>query len=379
MPILPILDSHTLRFKEAPCTVPSILDHEFVGYVDSGTGAISLALSLGRVTAGCEVLVPAYNCPSMVAPIVSRGAKPVFYQLLPDLQVDMSDLASRMTNASRALIVPHYFGFFQPMTAISQLCRQRGIFLVEDCAHAFFGENEGRPVGGYGDCAIASVRKFFPVFDGGLLVSRAAQPGFGEVLPHRRQSSLRPAINILEEAFEYGRLPVLDWTLGVALSAARRFRGARRSPTSDVARSALAREPVHDPARSYKFDDETGMSRVSRAVMKRCRKRDSIARRRSNYRALSGALSKLTKARVLLPELASSTVPYMLPLLLHDPDRDFAELKRRAVPLYRWDDARPCCAVSAHYTKSLVQVPCHQSLTAGEVDWILSQLFEVLQ
>ena len=43
--------------------------------------------------------------------------------------------------------------------------------MLEDCAHAFFGEYENRPLGSFGDYAIASTMKFFPTSEGGCLVS----------------------------------------------------------------------------------------------------------------------------------------------------------------------------------------------------------------
>ena len=50
------------------------------------------------------------------------------------------------------------------------MCDEKGLYLLEDCAHSYFGETGGRPVGAWEDFAIASPRKFFPISDGGFLI-----------------------------------------------------------------------------------------------------------------------------------------------------------------------------------------------------------------
>ncbi|WP_267875263.1 DegT/DnrJ/EryC1/StrS family aminotransferase [Massilia sp. Dwa41.01b] len=57
------------------------------------------------------------------------------------------------------------------MAPIRALCDARGIALIEDCAHCFIGEAGGRPVGAWGDYAIASSMKFLPIYEGGATVS----------------------------------------------------------------------------------------------------------------------------------------------------------------------------------------------------------------
>jgi dTDP-4-amino-4,6-dideoxygalactose transaminase len=72
----------------------------------------------------------------------------------------------------RAIVVVHYFGLPQPMTAIRRFCDERTITLIEDCAHALFGKADDQPVGSIGDYAIASLTKFLPTSDGGCLVGK---------------------------------------------------------------------------------------------------------------------------------------------------------------------------------------------------------------
>ena len=68
-------------------------------------------------------------------------------------------------------------------------------------------------------------------------------------------------------------------------------------------------------------------------------------------------------------------MPYMVPILLGDPARQFAAFKQRGLPMWRWEtSARGFCAVTDRYADALVQIPCHQSLSADE----LKQIQELL-
>jgi perosamine synthetase len=69
------------------------------------------------------------------------------------------------------VLVVHYFGFPQPIVKIKEFCKERGLYLLEDCAHVLQGRTEeGIVLGTSGDISIFSWRKFLPVYDGGQLV-----------------------------------------------------------------------------------------------------------------------------------------------------------------------------------------------------------------
>jgi hypothetical protein len=55
--------------------------------------------------------------------------------------------------------VVHYFGFHQRLELAQDLCKEEGIVLIEDCAHCFYGDDRGTPIGSRGDCA--APLKFF--------------------------------------------------------------------------------------------------------------------------------------------------------------------------------------------------------------------------
>jgi len=152
---------------------PSVLDARFRRHTRSGQAAITCAVRLLGLKAGDAVLVPTYHCPSMIAPLVAEGLSARFYALAAGGEPDLGRLCASNLEGVRAMLVPHYFGRPQPMARLRGFCDEKGIALVEDCAHSFFGAVDGRPLGQWGDAAIASLTKFFPVPEGGLIVSQS--------------------------------------------------------------------------------------------------------------------------------------------------------------------------------------------------------------
>ena len=123
----------------------------------------------------------------------------------------------------RAMIVVHYFGLPQPMTAIRRFCDEHRIALIEDCAHALFGQTDDQPIGSTGDYAIASLAKFLPTTDGGCLVGKRRS-----ALPRTPRKSaideLRSVANALEIGARNQRLRGLNGLLTGGFTLAGSFR-----------------------------------------------------------------------------------------------------------------------------------------------------------
>ncbi len=145
--------------RRSPARIPSVLDVGSVVHLTTGRVAIALALEIMGLERGHKVLVPSYHCASMIMPLAWVGAEPAYYRIREDLSADLDDIAAKIDDRTKALMVTHYFGFPQDMPRIRRFCDDRGLKLIEDCAHSFFGRIDGRPVGAYGDFAIDAVRQ----------------------------------------------------------------------------------------------------------------------------------------------------------------------------------------------------------------------------
>ncbi len=360
--------------------IPNLLDEENCLYLTSGRMAIALALEMASVQAGDEVLVPAYHCSSMIAPIVNAGATPIFYRITPSMMVDIEDVQEKLTPKSRALLVTHYFGFPQPLPQLRAFCDSHELLLLEDCAHSFFGEVDGQPLGSYGDYAIGSLMKFFPVFDGGCLTSKRHNLDGQSLTSGGKGFELQSFLNVLERSFQFKRLIALKWVLLLPISIKnhlwswlkkdRQNRG-KTTPNAPVASSG-----------GFDFDPNwihINSTFTSKKLVKTLSLGHIAKKRRNNFTYLANALGSSELFRPLIKNLNENVVPYVFPLIVDCPDPGFYKLRSAGVPLMRWEFQwdgvnMKTCEVSHRYSRQLIQVPCHQSLSQEEMSWMVEKI-----
>lgn len=117
-----------------------------------------------------KVLIPSYNCGVEIDPVKLQELQIKYYRVKKDFCVDLTDLKKSIDEKTKAILITHYLGFPQPLDDIIKICKQHNIFLIEDCAHAFLSEHNGKPLGSSGDISIFSFRKTIPTPDGAVLV-----------------------------------------------------------------------------------------------------------------------------------------------------------------------------------------------------------------
>lgn len=353
----------------------SVLDAGAVRQVTSGRIAIALALREMGIKAGDGVLVPGYHSMSMIPPVLACGARPVFYKVGMDAAVDLLDVAAKLDPSVKAIMVTSYFGFPQALAQLRAFCDGHGLLLLEDCAHCFFGEHAGKPVGSWGDYAIASSMKFFPIYEGGCLVSARHALAGAQPVSAGLGFEAKAALNALENSFAYGRLPLVRALLWLPMRL-KALLWSRRKPGPALAPSSSDS--------SYEFDPrwlDKRSSLFSRLVMKHASHTRIVALRRAHYLQLEQALAGLPGCRPLHASLPAGACPWLFPLLVDDPEPLFARLHAAGVPMTRfaetlWPGAD--CANSAHLSRHVLAFPCHQELRADELAWMTATICEAL-
>ncbi|MGH8729152.1 MAG: aminotransferase class I/II-fold pyridoxal phosphate-dependent enzyme [Burkholderiales bacterium] len=370
IPLRPALSVQSF-FSARGRRVANILDVKNQRVVTSGRVAFALALSELSVQAGDEVLVPAFHCTSMIEPVTWLKAQPVFYRIARDTSVDFEDLERRVTSATRALLVTHYFGFLQDITKLRALCDARGLALIEDCAHCLFGEIAGQPVGALSDYAIISLTKFFPTYDGGCLVSSRNTLDRVSLRSAGLAFDAKAAANALEYALEHGRLKWLSPIVALPLKVKDR-----------LWHSVKGDAPIGPDSSDggYGFDSAWVNKRASLAA-RIITATASLPRiydlRRAHYLRLHEALRNLSGAEPLFHDLPEGIAPYVYPLKVAEPDRVFPALKHLGVPILRFGEyltpemPPETCPQTAEFSRKLLQFPCHQELTEDELDWMI--------
>ena len=129
--------------------------------VSSGTDALLLALMSLGVGAGDEVITTPFTFFATAGTVSRLGAVPVFVDVHPDtLNIDPDQVASAITDRTRAIMPVHLFGRIAEMDPILSVAAARDIPVVEDAAQAIGAfDPQGRQAGSMGAFGCFS---FFP-------------------------------------------------------------------------------------------------------------------------------------------------------------------------------------------------------------------------
>jgi dTDP-4-amino-4,6-dideoxygalactose transaminase len=357
---------------------PSILDQRHVSIVSRGRAAIALALANAGIGAGDRVLMPAYNCPAMIAGVRAAGAQAQFFPVAEHLAIEPREVLGAADARTRAVLIPHFFAWRQSKALFDYLASNTAWLVIEDCAHAFFGASRADAPGSWGHVAIASVAKFFPSRWGGVVAS-ANRPLATQLRPSSSLYQLKLAANAAEEAAQFGRLGAASAGVRALLGAVSAMRG-RRAATAQAAAPAPAGEDTSYADVDLDRLHEQGGWWVMRQIADRSSFAQRAARRLEAYRQLLDALRDLHNAQPLLRDRAPDFPPYVFPLLLREQaEARFQALRARGVPMFRWEHAPAgCCAVTDHYRTSVIQLPCHDALTAAELASIVAAVRQEL-
>ena len=123
----------------------------------SGRLALLEILDALALEPGAEVIFPAYTMESLPALVRERGWKPVFVDADPEsFQMSPAGVLARLGHRTGAVIATHLFGTACDVEAIGLACAERGIPVIEDCAHALGAHLGGRPLGSFGRAAFFS-------------------------------------------------------------------------------------------------------------------------------------------------------------------------------------------------------------------------------
>jgi dTDP-4-amino-4,6-dideoxygalactose transaminase len=137
-----------------------------------------LTLGLGQDSKICTVANAGFYSS---AAIISIGAQPVYVDVDPETHTINFEIFSEFIESTHvdAVVLTHLYGsVVSDLNSIIDLCRVKGILVIEDCAQANGAKIEGKFVGTFGDIAAFS---FYPtknlgaLGDAGAVVSNSSR------------------------------------------------------------------------------------------------------------------------------------------------------------------------------------------------------------
>jgi dTDP-4-amino-4,6-dideoxygalactose transaminase len=168
------------------------VEHAFA--LSNATAGLELAAQLCQFKRGDEVIIPAHTFTSSAYPFVKNEAMIVWSDIdLSTRVVTAETIASCITSNTRAVVVPHLYGYGADMPAIMTLAEKHGFLVIEDAAQALGVMVDDRMVGTYGDFGIFSFhaqKNITTLGEGGMLIVR--DPGMAELIPMLRHNGHCP-------------------------------------------------------------------------------------------------------------------------------------------------------------------------------------------
>lgn len=142
--------------------------------LNSATAALHIALKVFGFPEGKKVLVPALTFAATATAVLYNRLIPVFVDSDPvTLGMSLEDLDRKYEKDCVAVMPVHYAGHPVPMDKLMPWARERGLKVIEDCAHTAGGEYKGKKLGTWGDigCFSFEEKKCMTTGDGGMLCS----------------------------------------------------------------------------------------------------------------------------------------------------------------------------------------------------------------
>ncbi|HWM85245.1 MAG TPA: UDP-4-amino-4,6-dideoxy-N-acetyl-beta-L-altrosamine transaminase [Kofleriaceae bacterium] len=346
-----------VRFERA---LADYLGAQHVSACSSGTAALHLAyLALG-IGPGDEVVTSPITFSATAAAALLAGARVRMADVEPDTGLlDVDQVERAMTPATRAVTAVHLAGLPADLGPLRELCDRRGVWLVDDAAHALGAEYRGRPIGS--GLADASTFSFHPVkhittLEGGAVA--VADPALKQRIDRLRQHGVERdparferiehepwAYEVQELGLNY-RLSDVACALGSSqLAKQPRWLARRRNLAARYRQRLAAQLPaVLPPAERPGRDSAHHLFPV-----------------RIDFRALRRTRGDVSRG---LAARGIGTQVHYIPLFEH--------------PLYRRHGAGQRLEGACAYYERTLSLPMHHSMSEADVDRVVSTLAEVL-
>ena len=147
--------------------------------LSSATAALHISLLALGIKQGDEVIIPALTFVADINVVRMVGATPVLADCssLDDWNMSAETIMKQITTKTKAVIIVHFAGYPCQMDEIVELCKERGIALIEDVAHAPGAKYKGQTCGTFGDygCFSFFTNKNLSVGEGGMISSKSKE------------------------------------------------------------------------------------------------------------------------------------------------------------------------------------------------------------
>lgn len=157
-------------------------EHTFSSYVDcsngiavcNGTAALEVALFGAEIGEGDEVIMPSFTIISCAIAAIRLGAIPVLVDIESNTwNIDVEQIESKITSNTKAIMAVHMYGHPCDIETILKIAKKHNLIVIEDASQVHGALVNGKKCGSFGDVATFSfyANKIITTGEGGMVTT----------------------------------------------------------------------------------------------------------------------------------------------------------------------------------------------------------------
>tara|TARA_B100000780_G_C21124859_1_gene456107 strand:- start:1124 stop:2248 length:1125 start_codon:yes stop_codon:yes gene_type:complete len=168
------VSSSGLKINEFEKKLAKFTNRKFASCVSNGTAALEIAVKSLNISKYDEVIVPTFTIISNANAILKNFAKVVLVDSDPiTWNINIDNIKDKITSKTKAIMLPHIYGFPNDMKKIIKICKKNKIYLIEDAAEMIGQKFNNEPCGSFGDISTFSfyANKHITTGEGGAVLT----------------------------------------------------------------------------------------------------------------------------------------------------------------------------------------------------------------
>ncbi len=316
------------------------------------------AVAKELLSPGDRVIVSPITCRTVIGALLAARVTPVFVDIEPNTgNIDHSKLSSTLLKSVRAIVTTNLYGNPDCISDIRKISDAYGLLLIEDCAHILRTTVGNSEVGGVGDLAVFSFKKFFDEPGGVVLLQ--SETAARRVRTRIETESAHPLAT--EDRLRYLQFLVHRSTSPwVTRTLSTMYRKATGNSGIQVP-SGPSESDDTDPKKRSTLPTTATLLRVAEVLQNR---EQLIKQRLEQIRELIAACPLPLKQSAFADQVCYLAVPFSST----NRDRIVEEMKRRGVPTYFLyksrvnDELRHRCAAIPSLDRDMIDEFCQNIL-----------------
>ena len=112
-----------------------------IKYFSHGRTALKYGLQYLGLKKGDNILIPEYICDVIIDPINDLKIKPIYKKIKSNFEIELDDIKKKIKKYTKAILILNYFVFVERNKELTNYCKNKKIYLIEDNCHSLSDHN----------------------------------------------------------------------------------------------------------------------------------------------------------------------------------------------------------------------------------------------